>query len=96
MLSFDIQRNMETLDTSRYPPGEPSQSIPERVMSAEQLRHLLEALISSSNDLNLRVWLDGVYTDVENTEINNNWIDGREVYFKVEGRVDRMKRGERR
>lgn len=60
------------------------------------MRHLLEALISSSNDLNLRVWLDGVYTDVESAEIDGNWTDGREVYFKVEGRVDPMKRGDRR
>lgn len=87
---------METLDTSRYPSGEHSQPIPERLMSAEQLRHLLETLISSSNDLNLRVWLDGVYTDIENTEMDGDWTDGREIYFKVEGRVDRMRPGNRR
>ena len=63
------------------------------MMNAEQLRHILEALITASNDLNLRVWLDGVYTDIENTEIDGQWIDGREIYFKVDGRVDRMKSG---
>jgi hypothetical protein len=58
------------------------------------MRHLLEALISSSEDLTLRIWLDGVYTDIENTEIDSAWVDGREVYFKVEGRVDRMKKAQ--
>ena len=82
---------METLDTPRYPSADGSQSIPERLMNAEQLRHVLEALITASNDLNLRVWLDGVYTDIENTEIDGQWIDGREIYFKLEGHVDRMR-----
>ena len=84
---------METLDTPGYLSGKHPQAQPERVMNGEQLRNLLEALISSSEDLTLRIWLDGVYTDIENTDIDGGWVDGREVYFKVEGRVDRMKKG---
>lgn len=55
------------------------------------MRNLLSALISSSQDLNLRVWLDGVYTDIENAEVRGEWMKGREVYFKVEGSVDGVK-----
>lgn len=56
-----------------------------------QLRSLLAELISSSANLNVRVWLDGVYTDIENADALGalgEWMKGREVYFKVEGRVD--------
>lgn len=36
----------------------------------------------------MRVWLDGVYTDIENAAAaNREWMKGREIYFKVEGRV---------
>ena len=48
-------------------------------------------MISSSQDLNVRVWLDGVYTDIENAEVRGEWMKGREVYFKVEGSVDGVK-----
>ena len=59
------------------------------------MRGLLEQLISSSEDLNVRVWLDGVYTDIDNAEVEGDWMNGREVYFKVEGRVDSLKKGAR-
>jgi hypothetical protein len=36
----------------------------------------------------VRVWLDGVYTDIENAGTRREWMKGREVYFKVEGKVD--------
>jgi len=39
----------------------------------------------------VRVWLDGVYTDIENAEVRGEWMKGREVYFKVEGSVDGVK-----
>ena len=55
------------------------------------MRNLLSALISSSQDLTVRVWLDGVYTDIENAEVRGEWMKGREVYFKVEGSVDGVK-----
>ena len=55
------------------------------------MRNLLSALISSSQDLNVRVWLDGVYTDIENAQVRGEWMKGREVYFKVEGSVDGVK-----
>ncbi|HYY92822.1 MAG TPA: hypothetical protein VE955_12610 [Candidatus Dormibacteraeota bacterium] len=79
-------------DTSRYPSGYASPN-PDKGMNEDQLKELLERLISSSEDLNVRVWLDGVYTDVESTRIPSDWMNGREVYFKVEGRVDRLKNG---
>ncbi|HVH14114.1 MAG TPA: hypothetical protein VNA15_00125 [Candidatus Angelobacter sp.] len=53
-----------------------------------QLKSLLAELISSSANLNVRVWLDGVYTDIENAGAHGQWMKGREVYFKVEGRMD--------
>lgn len=83
---------METLDISKYPSGDATHST-DRSLSADELRGLLGALISSSRDLNLRVWLDGVYTNIDNSEVRGEWMNGREVYFKVEGRVDRMERG---
>ncbi len=90
-----IQSNMQASDTSRYPSGEASQSVLDKGVSDAQLRGLLEQLISSSEDLNVRVWLDGVYTDIDNAEVEGDWMNGREVYFKVEGRVDSLKKGAR-
>ena len=52
------------------------------------MKDLLAELISSSASLNVRVWLDGIYTDIENTARHQEWMRGREVYFKVEGKVD--------
>lgn len=57
-------------------------------LTDEQLKSLLAELIYSSAKLNVRVWLDGVYTDIEHTASHGQWTKGREVYFKVEGRVD--------
>ncbi len=79
---------MATLDTSRYPSGDASRSDMAKAMTEDQLREFLEELISSSRDLNVRVWLDGVYTDIDNTGLARDWMRGRELYFKVEGRVD--------
>ena len=59
-----------------------------------QLRELLAELISSSTDLNIRVWLDGIYTDIEDSHVHGDWMQGREVYFKVEGKVDGPKKPE--
>jgi hypothetical protein len=57
-------------------------------MTDDQLKELLAELISSSGDLNVRVWLDGVYTNLDDARVNGDWMKGREVYFKVEGKVD--------
>ena len=65
-----------------------SQTIRPDTLTEEQLKSLLAELISSSANLNIRVWLDGVYTDIENAGPDGQWMKGREVYFKVEGRVD--------
>jgi len=80
---------MTVADTARYPRGDASQQTVDKDMPDDQLRNLLEELISSSKDLNVRVWLDGVYTEIDD-EVKNAWMHGREVYFKVEGRVDRL------
>lgn len=78
---------MEEISNVGYPPETTSQTIPE-TMTEGQLKDLLAELICSSASLNVRVWLDGVYTDIENADSRREWMKGREVYFKVEGRVD--------
>jgi hypothetical protein len=54
-----------------------------------RLKDLLVDLIDSSKALDVRVWLDGVYTDIGDEQIHGEWMNEREVYFKVEGRVDK-------
>ena len=53
------------------------------------LKDLLLNLIASSKALDARVWLDGVYTDIGDEHVRGNWMNNRDVYFKVEGRVDK-------
>lgn len=65
-----------------------NQTVRPDALTDEQLKSLLADLISSSANLNVRVWLDGVYTDIENAGAHGQWMKGREVYFKVEGSVD--------
>lgn len=84
---------METGDNARYPFAAVSQSVMVKSSSNDGLRSLLEHLISSCEDLNVRVWLDGVYTDIGDEELHGNWMRGREVYFKVEGSVDPLRSG---
>ena len=82
---------METTDTFRHSTEDSTPSLSEKNMADSQLRELLAGLISSSTDLSIRVWLDGVYTNIENSSAVGNWMKGREVYFKVEGKVDSPK-----
>lgn len=82
-----IYGNMHTPDTPRYKPGSAERSTVEKDANDLQMRHILRELISTSSDLNIRVWLDGVYTNVEDAYLEGGWMNGREVYFKVEGRV---------
>jgi len=79
---------MEQIANVAYQGETVNQTVPQDSLTAEQLRGLLAELISSSASLNLRVWLDGVYTDIELTGIRREWMKGREVYFKLEGKVD--------
>jgi hypothetical protein len=79
---------MEEISNVGYLTETTSQTVSQETMAENQLKDLLAELISSSASLNLRVWLDGVYTDIENTGTNREWMKGREVYFKVEGKVD--------
>jgi len=37
----------------------------------------------------VRVWLDGIYTDIGDEQVHGDWMNDRDVYFKVEGRVDK-------
>ena len=83
---------MEGLDSLGYQIGESASSLLEKSNTGNQLRDLLAELISSSRDLNVRVWLDGIYTDLDNADVRGDWMKGREVYFKVEGKVDGMTR----
>jgi hypothetical protein len=54
-----------------------------------RLKDLLVGLIDSSKALDVRVWLDGVYTDIGDEQVRGDWMNVRDVYFKVEGRVDK-------
>jgi hypothetical protein len=79
---------MEEIANVMYRPETTNQTVPHETMRDDQLKDLLAELISSSASLNVRVWLDGVYTDIENAAARREWMKGREVYFKVEGKVD--------
>ena len=57
--------------------------------TAGRLKDLLVGLIDSSKALDVRVWLDGVYTDIGDEQVRGEWMNDRDVYFKVEGRVDK-------
>lgn len=85
---------METSDTYGYPSEDGSGNAQGKGVIDYQLKTLLEKLISSSRTLNIRVWLDGVFTDLEGSNVRGDWMKGREVYFKVEGSVDKLKNGE--
>jgi len=78
---------MEALDTPRYKLELTEASVLEKDASERHTRHLLKELLTSSSDLNMTVWIDGVYTNIEDPYPKDVWMDGREVYFKVEGRV---------
>jgi hypothetical protein len=54
-----------------------------------RLKDLLVDLIASSKAIEARVWLDGVYTDIGDEQVQGDWMNDRDVYFKVEGRVDK-------
>jgi hypothetical protein len=81
---------MEELDTPRYKLESANGSISGKDATEAQMRQFLREMISSSSDLNIRVWLDGVYTNIEDASLKADWMYGREVYFKVEGRVSRV------
>jgi hypothetical protein len=69
-------------------PETTNQTAPQDSMTENGLKDLLAELISTSASLNVRVWLDGVYTEIENAGTRREWMKGREVYFKVEGKVE--------
>jgi hypothetical protein len=68
--------------------GSPDLNVPDAKTDG-RLRDLLVDLIASSKALDARVWLDGVYTDIGDEQVRGEWMNDRDVYFKVEGRIDK-------
>jgi hypothetical protein len=60
-----------------------------RDKSDGRLKDLLADMIASSKAIEARVWLDGVYTDIGDEQVHGDWMNDRDVYFKVEGRIDK-------
>ncbi len=56
--------------------------------ASDPLRETLAQLLSSSDILHVAVWIDGEYTPEEELA-NSTWAEGRELYFKIEGRQSR-------
>jgi len=54
-----------------------------------RLKDLLVELVASSKALEARVWLDGVYTDIGDEQVHGDWMNDRDVYYKIEGRIDK-------
>jgi hypothetical protein len=54
-----------------------------------RLKELLVGLIDSSETLEVRVWLDGIFADIGDEQVCGDWMNKRDVYFKVERRVDK-------
>jgi hypothetical protein len=54
----------------------------------DQIRELVSELVSASKSLDIRMWLDGIYTEIDKSQRLGGWMKGREVYFKIEGKVD--------
>src|SRR5260370_30421534 len=79
---------MEEISNAAYLPETTHQTAPQETMTDDQLKDLLAQLISSSASLIVRVWLDGVYTDIENAAARREGKKSREVYLKGEGKVD--------
>jgi hypothetical protein len=79
---------MEEIASVVAPAETPNRTDPQDSMTENELKDLLAELISTSASLNVRVWLDGVYTDIGNAGTRREWMKGREVYFKVEGKID--------
>jgi hypothetical protein len=73
-------------DAKRYALG---QSDIEGPRNDGRLKGILVDLIASSKALDARVWLDGVYTEIADERVLGNWMNDRDVYFKVEGRIDK-------
>ena len=53
-------------------------------------RRILLDLVRACQILEVGVYVDGVYTILDEGGLRSDWIDGHEVYFKVEGRIDRV------
>ena len=61
--------------------------MPENVDQAPLKKTLLE-LVSASQIFHASLWVDGIYTPVKEAHLETQWINGHEIYFKIEGRID--------
>jgi hypothetical protein len=87
---------MSKMDGSGYQSGESTSStLSSTNANDDQLRELVSGLISASTNLDIRMWLDGIYTEIDNSQGLGNRMKGREVYFKIEGKVDDSRASDR-
>lgn len=55
-------------------------------LAQNPIRQKLEQFLLASEILNLAIWIDGQYTPLE-VLASGGWAEGRELYFKIEGRM---------
>lgn len=79
---------MDTIESPEYREVEAASSLPARSPNDEEIRELVSELLAASKSLDFRLWLDGVYTDIDSSDGLREWMRGREVYFKIEGKVE--------
>ncbi len=53
------------------------------------VKEALLALLSGSDVVEASVWVDGNYVPIEDVGMVNKWIEGRDVYFKLVGKIER-------
>ena len=79
---------MDTIESPGYQPSEAPESLSARSPNDEEIRALVTELLAASKSLDFRLWLDGIYTDIDSSDGLREWMRGREVYFKIEGKVE--------
>ncbi|HET7404962.1 MAG TPA: hypothetical protein VFJ63_02500 [Candidatus Bathyarchaeia archaeon] len=79
---------MDAIESPEYRQIETTSSLSARSPNDEEIRALVSELLAASKSLDFRLWLDGVYTDIDSSDGLREWMRGREVYFKIEGKVE--------
>ncbi|HEX4921198.1 MAG TPA: hypothetical protein VFV92_10715 [Candidatus Bathyarchaeia archaeon] len=79
---------MDQIESPGYQQAETASSLSARSPNDEEIRALVSELLAASKSLDFRLWLDGVYTDIDSSDGLREWMRGREVYFKIEGKVE--------
>ena len=59
------------------------------IFVSREMKKVLMDLLSTSNILDAGLWLDGIYTPLDENFFQGDWTKGREVYFKIEARVEK-------